>query len=137
MKDRIFSVRGGGDLFLVLLGLIFIHAGIGKVLAGQVPEWFSAQFEPTLIGSLPGGVFLSYWGVAIIEVVVGCLAFASLVRRQLIQSTFVLAEATFLALGFGLRLSQKYAEAGQLFNYFALTLILHILLSRTTEARGV
>ena len=130
MKDRFFSIRGGIDLFLILLGFIFLHAGMEKVLGGQVPEWFVAQFEPTLIGKLPGGVALSFWGIAVLEVVVGVLAFGSLLKRQLSQVAFVLAELTFLSLGLGLRLSHKYAEAGQLFNYFALTLVIHILVSR-------
>jgi hypothetical protein len=127
MKDRVFSVRGGVDLFFVLLGLMFLQAGLGKVFGGEVPEWFVAQFSPTLFGSVPGGVVLSFWMVAILEVVVGVLSFVTIFRSRWFHVTLVLAEVVFLMLGFGLRLSHKYDDAGQLFNYFALTLVIHFL----------
>jgi hypothetical protein len=127
MKNRLLSVRAGIDLFCILLGLMFLQAGSDKVLGGQVPEWFVTQFRPTLFGSLPGGVSLSFWSVAILEVVVGALAFATLAKPKLFHPTLVLAELVFLMLGFGLRLSHKYDDAGQLFNYFGLTLVIHLV----------
>lgn len=127
MRSRIFSLRGGVDLFFVMIGLIFLQAGFDKVLGGEVPGWFAEQFGPTLIGKIPGGLLLSFATIAILEVVVGVLAFVTLVKENFFHTTLVLAELTFLMLGFGLRLSHKYGEAGQLFNYFALTLGIHLL----------
>ncbi|MBX9766460.1 MAG: hypothetical protein K2X47_04235 [Bdellovibrionales bacterium] len=133
MKNRIFSARGGVDLFLVMIGLIFLQAGSEKVMGGEVPGWFAEQFGPTLIGKLPGGLLLSFATIALLEVVVGILAFVTLLKENLFHITLLLSELTFLMLGFGLRLSHKYSEAGQLFNYFALTLLVHVIATKTMK----
>lgn len=113
----------------VLLFLTFGQAAMDKILGGSVPAWFVEQFRETFMATLPG-LPIAYYTILVLELATAVLIAAGIAKREflsaekpLLTSGYVLAQLTFIALGFGQRLTHKYDQAAQLFFYAALTYI--------------
>ena len=126
-----FSLSRSGALLAVNLLFLMVwgFAGTGKVLEGM-PSWFDEKFGKTFLATFPG-LTLTFWILALSEVVALLLAVVSLLRfewlggRQpawltamLVWSLFV-----FLELGFGQWLTAEFNGAFQQFVYFTGTLV--------------
>lgn len=116
--------------FWILLLLTFGQAALEKILDGGVPSWFTTQFQNTFMATLPG-LTISYYSILGLELSTALLILVGLARREFLllctpkflTAGFLLAQITFITLGFGLRLTQKYNDAAQLFAYTVLTFI--------------
>jgi hypothetical protein len=107
----------------------------------DAPEWFLKQFGGTLLDVFPGSITLNYYLIATFEMFVTLGFLGSLIRREflpgrakpwLITSLFV-AQFVFVALGFGLRLTQDFHGAFELFVYFGATLLIFLHVERVNE----
>lgn len=119
--------------FYALLIVTFGLAGVDKVLGGKVPTWFLDQFKGTLLDLLPGTLEISFVLITLLELATAIALIVGLARREFVsrlatdkrflQTGIILAQVTFIALGFGQRLTHKFDAAGALFFYAALTFI--------------
>jgi hypothetical protein len=121
-KIQMLSLYG---VFISVFGL----AALSK-WSGGVPAWFIKQFESTILGSLPGGIALSFYVIALLETMTAFAFFICFTeewrgrtRPEILAWAFALALVTFAVLGVGLRLSGDFTGAFQLFGYFCLTWI--------------
>lgn len=112
-------------LFLMVWGF----AGVGKIRDGM-PGWFAEKFGPTLLGTFPG-VKAAFWGLAGAELLGAVLASVSLLRVEFLRAApavwlevgVVWSLFLFLALGFGLWLTNDFNGGFQQFVYFCGTLV--------------
>lgn len=115
-----------------LLALLFastlLPAAIEKfALAGETPAWFVTQFSPTFLARLPLG--LSFYGIAALEAVSGLAFLVALIGRSKVRESagffwgLLSAEALFIALAFGQRLTHQFDQAAELFVYAFLTFV--------------
>ncbi len=123
------------SLFLVPLYLVFISIFLlagGQKLGGGVPEWFVKQFAGTFLGKLPQA--FPYYSIAVLELGVAVLFAVSAVRGEFLPGPtpvfllagLLLAQFTFFALGFGLRVAGDFQGAANLFMYFGITFFLFL-----------
>lgn len=123
---------------LLAINLLFVmvrgFAGIGKLIDGM-PTWFGAKFGKTFFATFPG-LMVTFWLLAVSELLALVLVFAALVRREFLErkpawflpSALVWSLFVFLQLGFGQWLTGEFNGAFQQFMYFAGTLVaLHIV----------
>ncbi|HKS38247.1 MAG TPA: hypothetical protein VJW76_13710 [Verrucomicrobiae bacterium] len=112
-------------LFLMVWGF----TGIGKLIAGM-PPWFGDKFGQTLLSRFPG-LAVSFWLLAIAEVLAFALAVAALLRGEFLSrrppiwltTMLVWSLFVFIQLGFGQWLTAEYNGTFQLFAYFGVTLV--------------
>lgn len=117
-------------LYLLFMGT-FGQASLEKLFSGGVPEWFQKQFGGTFLNPFPGSLTIQYYGLALLELcVVACflwsgvqLEFIAGNERFFLKLALVLSLFTFFALGMGLRLTNDYQGAANLFAYFGVTLL--------------
>jgi len=124
-----------GDLkFLaiqLLIAVTFGLAAMGKWFPPGIPDGFAGQFGDTWLGSLPGGLFLPYYTIAVAEAAAFFLAVASIFRLEwmngnskfLLKASLVLSLFIFVILTYGLRLTGEFGGAANAFFYFGATLI--------------
>lgn len=125
-------------LFLMVWGF----AAWGKVRDGM-PSWFTEKFGPTVLGAFPG-VKAAFWGLTGAEILGAVLAMTAMVRLEFLRSSpAVWLEATivwslfvFLALGFGLWLTNDFNGGFQQFMYFCGTLVALQMVRRSNEQAG-
>ncbi len=126
--DRAF--RGAALLAINLLFLmVWGFTGIGKVIAGP-PAWFPEKFGATILASFPG-LAVTFWLLALGEVLAFVLAAAALVRGEflgrrpprLLVAMLVWSLFLFVQLGLGQWLTSEFNATQQLFMYFCGTLI--------------
>lgn len=132
---------------LVVLSITLLYAmtwslaGFPKLFGGGVPPWFGETFGNTFLASFPG-LWLSFYSIAVGEVIAALLAIGSLLRREFLEgrdrplfiATLVVSLFLFLQLGFGKRLIADHEGAAQLFYYFIATLIpLSLVLERRPQ----
>ena len=105
----------------------FLTVSVQKWKSG-VPEWFKQQFQNTLLTSLPGGITLGFYTITLLETLVASLFLISLFRleilggsREFMELGLALSMLTFGALGFGLRISNDFQGAANLFMYFGVS----------------
>ena len=99
---------------------------IGKITSPGVPEWFVGTFGETILAKFPG-MFLSFYSIAVLEVLGALVAVASLLRGEWLPGrkapvlTLALAFSVvvFAQLGFGKRLISEHDGAHDLFMYAA------------------
>jgi hypothetical protein len=126
--------------FFLLLIMTMGLAGLEKLFGGAAPTWFLDQFRETVLDVFPGALTASFFLIAILETLTALLLTIGLVRKESFQNSsanklylkygIYLAQLTFIALGFGQRLTHKHDSAGSLFFYAALTFIAgHIALA--------
>ncbi|MDX2174919.1 MAG: hypothetical protein SF028_00450 [Candidatus Sumerlaeia bacterium] len=109
-----------------LLAFTWGLTGFGKITSPGVPEWFVGTFGETILAKFPG-MFLSYYSIAILEVLGALIAVGSLLRGEWLPgrkaSVLSLALAhsvvVFAQLGFGKRLIADHDGAHDLFMYAA------------------
>lgn len=119
--------------FYGLLIITFGLAGLDKILGANVPTWFLAQFKGTLLDLFPGMLEISFVLITLLELATAITLIVGLVKqkfstrlasdKRFLQAGIILAQLTFIALGFGQRLTHKFDAAGALFFYAALTFI--------------
>ena len=121
--------------FYILLLMTFGMACLEKIISWEVPSWFLKQFDKTILNLFPGSLELAYFAIVLLEgCTFGFILFGIVRKEFLIQKSsgvsqkylsqgIFLAQITFIILGFGQRLTQKYDEAGYLFLYASLTFI--------------
>ncbi len=111
--------------FYLVLIMTFGLAGTEKILGGQAPDWFIKQFSGSLLDIFPGALSLSFFLIAGLEIGTALLLMVGLLKRQksFLFYGVLLAQITFLILGFGQRLTHQYEAAGSLFFYAVLTFI--------------
>ena len=112
---------------------LFGLAGLDKIIGGKVPSWFLEQFKGSLLDFFPGSIEISFAMIALLEIATAAVLIAGLMKKEfllkvahdkrLLQYGVFLAQVTFIALGFGQRLTYKFDAAGALFFYAALTFI--------------
>ncbi|RYZ91543.1 MAG: hypothetical protein EOP06_06855 [Proteobacteria bacterium] len=108
----------------LLMLTTFVPAAYEKLKEPAVPKWFLDQFAPTLLGAIPETLPLQFYVIALLEVVVAVVMVMALLKRnntESLRAGLGLAFVTFLALGFGQRISHKFDGAAQLFAYAGLT----------------
>lgn len=123
--------------FYGLLIMTFGLAALDKILGGKVPTWFLDQFKGTVLDLFPGNLEISFIAITLLELATAIVLIIGLAKREFLsrlanendndkrflQIGIVLAQVTFIALGFGQRLTHKFDSAGSLFFYAALTFI--------------
>ena len=111
--------------FYLVLIMTFSLAGAEKIMAGQAPEWFLKQFSGSLLDVFPGALSLSFFLIALFELSTALLLVVGLLKRRkpFLFYGVLLAQLTFLILGFGQRLTHQYESAGSLFSFAVLTFI--------------
>ncbi|OYZ13610.1 MAG: hypothetical protein B7Y39_17150 [Bdellovibrio sp. 28-41-41] len=119
--------------FYLLLVMTFGLAGLDKIIGAKIPSWFLEQFKGSLLDLFPGSMEFSFVAIALLEIATAAVLIVGLLKKEfllkvandkrLLQYGVVLAQVTFIALGFGQRLTHKYDAAGALFFYAALTFI--------------
>ena len=127
----------------VLYFLTFAETAAEKFWGGM-PDWFFEKFSPTFFATIPGGVSLSFYGIALAELTVTALALATVITllmgkpraEFLMKATVGVSAWTFAALSFGMRLTKDYSSAAQLFYFSAFSFVLYILLERYKPLRA-
>lgn len=111
--------------FYLLLLVTFGVAGIDKLIAFTIPAWFLTQFQGSLLDLFPGTLAASFILITLMEITTFVLILIGLVKNNKVQLNYgiILAQLTFVALGFGQRLTHKHDSAAALFFYAALTFI--------------
>lgn len=118
-------------LIATLIAMLWGFPGAGKLLGGGVPPWFTEQFGKTFLATFPG-MTLSFYSIAILEVLAAVVALASLLRGEFLRDrspTFLYLAITlslvlFVQLSLGKQLVTDFAGIHDLFMYFAGTLAL-------------
>jgi len=123
------------DLKFIAIQLLFMAtfglAAMGKWFPPGIPESFADQFGDTWLASLPGGLFLPYYTIAVTEAAAFFLALASLLLGEwmkdkpkiMLKSCLVLSLFIFVILAYGLRLVSEFQGTANAFFYFGATLI--------------
>lgn len=119
--------------FYLLLIMTFALAVLDKILGGKFPTWFLEQFQGTILDVFPGALEISFIIITLLELSTVVLLIIGLVRKEFLMKIasdkrflhygIILAQVTFIVLGFGQRLTHKFDVAGSLFFYAALTFI--------------
>ena len=119
-------------LYLTTFGLAALTK-LSPLLKGWTgaPEWFQKQFGETFLNAFPGALTLNFYFIALVETAVTVLFVLSLIRREFLPGQkksyllfgLLVAQLGFVMLGIGLRVSQDFHGAAELFFYFGVTLI--------------
>jgi hypothetical protein len=112
----------------LMFGLTMALSSVEKI-TGSAPEWFTGQFQETLVASFPG-LEVSWRLAGLLEVAVAVLIIASLVRLEFkpenpkpwLKASLGVAAITFMMLGVGQRISSEFGGAASLFFYFGATM---------------
>ena len=126
--------KGINNILLIQL-LFFSLAGITalqKITGTFVPEWFFKKFDPTLIGSVPYGIELSFLTIIVLESLIAVCFLVSIIKMEFISERdksflfwgFDLAMLLFLILFFGSFLASDYNNGALDFMYFGITYLL-------------
>lgn len=130
MKNQ-FSTDGLKFLAIQLLIMAtFGLAAVAKWFPPGIPENFINQFGDTWLGSLPGGLFIPYYTIAVTEATAFFLALISFFRLEWIRGntkyflklSLILCLFIFVILAYGLRLTGEFQGTANTFFYFGVTL---------------
>lgn len=116
--------------------IMFFLAAQSKFMAGGVPGWFTEKFRDTFLGFSSGMLAFQFYSIAILEAFAFLGFFFSLLRgeflpkrkRPILQASLLLSCFIFMILGFGLRLTNDFETASQVFAYLVFSWILLIAL---------
>ncbi|MCC5926422.1 MAG: hypothetical protein JJU41_07655 [Bacteroidetes bacterium] len=128
---RFFHVEGRLLAIQLLLLSTFVLAAIAKWEPGTIPAGFIEQFGETWLASLPGGLFMPYYTIAVTETLAAILFIGSIIRLEFLhgrdktwlKSGLVLSLFIFVILAFGLRLTSQFDGTANTFFYFGATLL--------------
>lgn len=119
--------------FYLLLIMTFGTAGLDKILGGEIPNWFIEQFRGTILDVFPGALEISFILITILEILTVLVLLVGLFKKTFLKKVgnykcflnygVILAQITFIVLGFGQRLTHKFDVAGSLFCFAVLTFI--------------
>ncbi len=126
-------------LFLVTFGL----ASLGKWQAGGVPDHFINQFGETWLASLPLGLALPFYTIAITETLAFVFFILSVFRVEWLNSSdkmylrlgLILSLFIFVILSYGLRLVGEFGGTANTFFYFGVTLFALYLTEKESEMK--
>ena len=127
-----FFIRDGRVLAIQFLMLAtFVLAALAKWEPGTIPAGFIEQFGETWLASLPGGLFIPYYTIAVTETLAALLFLVSLFRGEFLsgrdktwlKAGLVLSLFIFVILTFGLRLTAQFQGTANTFFYFGATLL--------------
>jgi hypothetical protein len=115
-------------LYISLAGI----AGIHKLLGDFPPTWFYDKFKDTFLNWMPGGIWLSFVSIVILEIAIAILFSIALIKgefkaqaKQTFSSFgFIASLALFVILFFGSFLVQDYDNGFNDFVYFGVTVFL-------------
>lgn len=124
-------------LFTITFGL----TSFSKWAEGGIPEHFTDRFSDSLLNLFPGGLFVSYYAIAIIETFALVLFVISIFKMEwltdnkkiYLESGLILSLFIFVILGFGLRLIGDQGGAANLFLYFGATLVALFLVEQVNK----
>jgi hypothetical protein len=113
-------------LFLATFGL----ASLAKWKTGGVPDHFISQFGETWLVSLPLGLALSYYTIAVTETLAFVFFIFSVFRVEWVKKSdkmymrlgLILSLFIFVILAYGLRLVGEFGGTANAFFYFGVTL---------------
>lgn len=129
------SDRISRPVVLVLIAILLLITwglpGVGKLLSGGVPGWFSEQFGKTFLNTFPG-LFVSYYSIAVLEALAALAALGSLLRGEFLRQShppllnvaLLLSLVLFAQLSFGKQILGDFGGTHDLFMYFAGTLVM-------------
>jgi hypothetical protein len=115
-------------LYISLAGI----AGIHKLLGDFPPSWFYDKFKDTFLNWMPGGIWLSFVLIVVLEIAIAVLFSIALIKgefksqaKQTFSSFgFIASLALFVILFFGSFLVQDYDNGFNDFVYFGVTVYL-------------
>jgi hypothetical protein len=113
-------------LYLATFGL----ASLAKWKPGKITDQFRDQFGETWLNSLPGGLFVPYYTIAVAETVIFVFFILSVSRMEWLNSSdkmylrlgLILSLFIFAILAYGLRLTGQFGGTANAFFYFGVTL---------------
>ncbi len=103
--------------------LLFGTAAFDKWKTLSTPEWFSKQFEKTIIHRLPGKAAVGYWFIATAEALLTLMFVISIFNFALLPYALIGSLFLFGVLLFGLRITYDFQGSANMFIYFGTTLI--------------
>jgi hypothetical protein len=115
-------------LYITLAGI----AGIHKLLGDFPPTWFYDKFKDTFLNWMPGGIWLSFVLIVVLEIAIAVLFSIALIKGEFKSQAkqtfsyfgFIASLALFVILFFGSFLVQDYDNGFNDFVYFAVTVFL-------------
>jgi hypothetical protein len=115
-------------LYISLAGI----AGIHKLLGDFPPTWFYDKFKDTFLNWMPGGIWLSFVLIVVLELAIALLfmiafikgEFKSQAKQTFSHFGFLASLALFVILFFGSFLVQDYDNGFNDFVYFGVTIFL-------------
>jgi hypothetical protein len=122
--ERIFILL----LYISLAGI----AGIHKLIGDFPPTWFYGKFKETFLNAIPGGIWLSFVLIVVLELAIALLfmiafikgEFKSQAKHTFSHFGFLASLALFVVLFFGSFLIQDYDNGFNDFVYFGVTVFL-------------
>lgn len=114
----------------LLLIVTFGLASLEKWTAREIPGDFIDQFADTWLNGFPGGLFLSFYAIATLEVTAFVMFIISICRAEWLAGInkiylklgLILTLFMFVIFSFGLRLTQQAGETANVFLYFGVIL---------------
>jgi hypothetical protein len=115
-------------LYISLAGI----AGIHKLLGDFPPTWFYDKFKDTFLNWMPGGIWLSFVLIVVLEIAIAVLFSIALIKGEFKSQAkqtfsnfgFIASLALFVILFFGSFLVQDYDNGFNDFVYFGVTVFL-------------
>ncbi|MFO0495530.1 MAG: hypothetical protein ACK50Y_08370 [Flavobacteriia bacterium] len=127
----------------ILLTYAFLGGvtGIQKITGEFPPKWYIDKYSSTLINWLPGGVWVSFLIIVLLELAIACLFALALLKGEFKESQtpkfakwgFMAALLLFLILFFGSFIAQSYDNGFMDFGYFAFTIYLMSFFEKAKE----
>lgn len=103
--------------------LLFGTAALDKWKTLSTPDWFSKQFENTIIHKLPGKASVGYWLIATAEALLTFAFVASAFNFAFLPFALIGSLFLFGLLLFGLRITYDFQGSANMFTYFGTTLV--------------
>ncbi len=127
--------------------ILLIYALLGGITAFQKttgefpPKWYIEKYSTTIINWLPGGVWVSFLIIVLLELAIAGLFAMALLKLEFREGQkkkfskwgFYAALLLFLILFFGSFIAQSYENGFMDFGYFALTIYLMSFFEETKK----
>jgi hypothetical protein len=115
----------------LLLLTTFGLAAYAKFQTPLMPDSFVDQFRNTWLVNLPGGLFFSYYTIALSELSIAIVFMTSVLRfeflsgrkKTFLRTGLIMSLFVFAILAYGLRLTGQFQGTANTFFYFGATLL--------------